>query len=290
MSHRPISDKKQALLDEKNNSPLQVGEQVSVFGKCFYDSQAGKIVNCWIHSVVSDDEIYVYQGDDKPKPHLQKYKISKSDIFSRNLYNIGVDPFDRSAMDVRPVAFTLESIIFNIDILDKEDENDLYKIDNVTVREFNWNPYIYGKDGTKHYYQRDFVWSLEEKQLLIESIYQNIDCGKIIVRKRGFDELKTMYKNGERELFFKDIVDGKQRLNAMKGFLLCEYPDMHGNYYSDLSNKAQREVIDHQLFSYAEMPEDSKDASVIKQFLKLNFAGVPQSKEHIEYVKSLQKV
>jgi hypothetical protein len=35
------------------------------------------------------------------------------------------------------------------------------------------------------------------------------------------------------------------------------------------------------------MREDSLDKDVIYQFLKLNFAGVPQSKEHIGFVKNI---
>ena len=70
--------------------------------------------------------------------------------------------------------------------------------------------------------------------------------------------------------------------------MLDEFPDMHGNFYSDLSFMSQHKFTSHQLLSYAEMPEDSNDEDVIRQFLKLNFAGVPQSKEHIEFVKSLQ--
>ena len=44
-----------------------------------------------------------------------------------------------------------------------------------------------------------------------------------------------------------------------------------------------------ELFAYAEMDEDATDDMVLSQFLKLNFAGVPQSKEHIEYVKEISK-
>ncbi len=151
----------------------------------------------------------------------------------------------------------------------------------------NWNPYIYGKDCSKYYYQRPFVWSVEDNQLLIESIYQGIDCGKILVRKHSWKSIEKKANNGETELSFKDIVDGKQRLNAVKGFLLNEYPDLRGNYFNDLSFVAQNKITNNQLFSYSEMGEDVNDETVLKQFLKLNFAGVPQSKEHIEFVKSL---
>lgn len=97
-----------------------------------------------------------------------------------------------------------------------------------------------------------------------------------------------MQAKGETELSFNDIVDGKQRLNAARNFILGKYPDANGNYFADLSSYSQYKFTEHQLFTYAEMPEGTKDEDVLHQFLKLNFAGVPQSKEHIEFVKSLQ--
>ena len=62
---------------------------------------------------------------------------------------------------------------------------------------------------------------------------------------------------------------------------------MHGNYHKDLSDQAQRRLLNHQLFSYAELPENTPDVEILRQFLRLNFSGVPQSQEHLEYVKSL---
>ncbi len=97
-----------------------------------------------------------------------------------------------------------------------------------------------------------------------------------------------MQAKGETDLSWNDIVDGKQRLNALVGFINNEFTDSYGNYYADLSNSSQHDVTNHQLFSYAEMPDNTKDEDVIKQFLKLNFTGVPQSREHIDFVKSLQ--
>lgn len=287
---RPISESRQKMLDAKNNSPLSVGERVSVLEKAVgsYKKDTDKSCTCTISSL--DDGITVYIGVERDKnKHTKFYQITKEDIVGRDLLHIGANPFEENVGDIRPVAFSFDSILFQLDVLgNKRDQNDRYDIEGMKIEEANWNPFIYGKDCKKQYYQRPFVWSVEDKQLLIESIYQNIDCGKILVRKRGWEELRKMQSNGEVELAWNDIVDGKQRLNAVKCFMQGEFKDLNGNYYSDLSFMSQNKFTNHQLFSYAEMPEKSKDEDVIKQFLKLNFAGVPQSKEHIEFVKSLQ--
>lgn len=94
-------------------------------------------------------------------------------------------------------------------------------------------------------------------------------------------------QKGGHELAFKDIADGKQKLHAVKSFIDGEYPDLNGNYYCDLSDQAQRKLVSNQLISYSELPENTKDEDVLRQFLRLNFAGVPQSQSHLDYIKSL---
>jgi len=286
---RPVSTKRQALLDAKNASPLQVGEQIVVFERAVskYAKDDTKTCTCTIESL-DNGVIVVFQGHPRDKrPNATLYTITQADIAGRDLFSIGANPFDESMNDIRPVAFSFDSIMFNLDVMGNDSTRNKYKIGEVLIKRANWNPYVYLADGTKKFYQRPLVWTLEDKQNLVESIYQNIDCGKILIRKRSFKELEAMGAKGETELAFNDIVDGKQRLDAVRGFIAGEYADMHGNYFADLSYKSQHKLTGHQLFSYAEMPENTPDDAVLKQFLKLNFAGVPQSTEHIEYIRSL---
>jgi hypothetical protein len=91
-------------------------------------------------------------------------------------------------------------------------------------------------------------------------------------------------ETGERHSW--DCVDGKQRFFAILEFLQNKYPDSHGNYWNDLSPKAQRRFLDFANLSYGELGENATDEDVIDNFLTLNFTGVPMSREHIEYVKS----
>ncbi len=290
MRSRPISDKQQKQIDDYNASPLIVGEVVlvdkSLISSYVRDVDKGKTEHCTIESL--DGGIFIFEGHARDRrPYHKAIQITESDIKGRyNVINIGANPFEESNNSIRPVAFSFDSILFGLDILgEKRIGREYYEMKGIKVSECNWNPYVYNKEGKKEYYQRDFVWTEKDKQLLVESIYQGIDCGKILVRKRGWKELEAMQAAGETELAFNDLVDGKQRLNAVKEFIEGKYSDMHGNYFSDLSAYSQNKFTNHQLFSYAEMPEFTRDSDVIKQFLKLNFSGVPQSVEHIEFVK-----
>lgn len=293
MSRRDIlregSKLRDELIEQFNNSEITVGENVVIPEKLISDYVRKKTntVTVEVKKVNKKTLIveHTYGGTHSP---VNTYKINKTDVVARNIRSIGANPIDKKHDTTRSVNFGLDSILFNLDVLgDKREGREIYKIKNIGIMDLNWNPFIYNKDGNKEYYQRDFCWSLEDKQLLIESIYRRIDCGKILIRKRSWKELELMAAKGETELSFNDLVDGKQRLNALREFIFGYFPDKYGNYYGDLSLEAQHEFVNHQLFSYSEMPENSKDEDVIFQFLKLNFTGVPQSKEHIDFVKDI---
>jgi|GEM_PF-5349452 len=279
MNYNKISERRQQYLDSLKGKPYEVGDWVLVpNGAIGERHEKEKLTYVKIESMSSD---WITASRFR-----RTYKIPATEIKGYADYCMGYNPIDRDGWDsVRSVAFTTDSILFMTKELDRGIHED-WDIEGCPLKEFNWNPYVY-VNGEKKYYQRDFVWTIEQKQMLIESLYQGVDCGKIIVRKRGYTELEQMFAKGERELYFNDIVDGKQRLNALITFIKGEYPDANGMYYSDLTPTAQNELQNNQFFSYAEMPEFSKDEMVLKQFLRLNFTGVPQSKEHIEYVKSL---
>lgn len=281
---REVSKKKAQQIEKFRNSKLKVSESIYVsIELCKNNYQFNKNDQYEILEINGEELTVVrrgYSSRETPK------KINIKDVRERfGVYNIGADPFNRKFQSVRPVAYQMESIIHNLE-LEEIKRDKPYEINGITTSEVNWNPFIYDKDGNKEYYQRDFVWTEKEEKLLIESIYKGIGCGTILIRKRSWEELEKMAANGETELSFNDIVDGKQRLNTIKRFINNEIVDSYGNYFSDLSNRAQNDFTNHQLFSYAEM-SDVTDEEVIYQFLKLNHAGIPQSQEHIDFVSNL---
>jgi hypothetical protein len=216
-------------------------------------------------------------------PFVKQYSSDRAVTEEYKKYTgyVGVNPFFKDTRRVQSINFTLESILH---ILRKEQE---YDILGTHIKASNENPFVF-VDGVQHHYQRPLVWTLKNKQLLLESIYNGVDCGKIVVRNRSWKELKHLQKDGHF-LAWRDIVDGKQRLNAILSFVNGDFADSSGNYYNDLSMQAQKRLTNHQLFSYAEIIEDSSDEEVLLQFLKLNFSGVPQSKEHLNFVKGLHE-
>lgn len=170
---------------------------------------------------------------------------------------------------------SLGSIVFS---LRQEDEVYTENRKGVKIKPYTNNPFV-EIGGERVYYQRPLVWSLEDKQNLIESIYNYNGCGLIVFRLRSPKWIEE--QTSEDTAAWIDIVDGKQRIDAILGFMNDDYPDKQGRYYSEFSGRAKSMFLDHQLFSYAEIKEDTPDEKVLEYFLKINTTGVAQDQNHL---------
>ncbi|MCA7023371.1 MULTISPECIES: DUF262 domain-containing protein [Stenotrophomonas] len=68
-------------------------------------------------------------------------------------------------------------------------------------------------------YQRKLVWTLEEKQRLIESILKKYPIPAVLVAER------------DGALGSYEIIDGLQRLHAIFSFIECSFPTLDGRYF-----------------------------------------------------------
>jgi hypothetical protein len=194
----------------------------------------------------------------------------------------GVNPFVGEMFDINFYHTDITTLLFKMNLNNNGEENT-----NETFRGINMNPYVYNQKGEREYYQRGLVWTLEQKQLLIDSIYNGIEIGKFLFRYNSWERLEEL-RMLEGKGYGMDCVDGKQRLNAIISFLRNEFPDSLGNYWSDLSQKAQSKFLHYRNLAYGEMQDGTTDKEVIKTFLTLNFTGVAMSKEHITFIKSIK--
>jgi hypothetical protein len=199
-----------------------------------------------------------------------------------------VNPFPKNPIRLQTYNYGLESILFNFNLLpESAKRGEPYVINNIKIGEINFNPYVYDNYGNKYFYQRELCWNLEDKQQLIQSIYDNIDIGGIVIRKHDIEKLEILANSGESNLSFADIVDGKQRLHTIVEFVNNQFPDSYGNHFEDFDNSAKLELYRSQLLKYSEMV--GNDKQTIEQFLKMNKLGVPQSSEHLNNVSGLLK-
>ena len=64
-------------------------------------------------------------------------------------------------------------------------------------------------------YQRKLVWSLSDKILFIDSLFQEFPIPNIMM---------VEYEDVEEKNNTYGIIDGLQRINAILSFMLCEFP------------------------------------------------------------------
>lgn len=120
-------------------------------------------------------------------------------------------------------------------------------------------------------YQRDYVWKQEDRDRLIDSLFRGKDIGRFIFVRNPYPQPD-------------EILDGKQRLDAMLGFFASAYP-FQGVYWDELS-KRDRYAIEGKSVQFAELnSEEVGEVGLLEAFLDVNEAGVPQTEAHLAKVR-----
>lgn len=260
--------------------PIQVGDSVYCKGLGLNNPELNQL-----HEVIKVDKDAVY---------IQQYGYNSltlvpMDKVSKDITRCGAYPFAKELrlnVQLQNIEGIMSGIGYDADTKRpfKRTRHEFFP----GIQEVCFNPMVIDKDGNEIEYQRGLVWNLEQKQLLIESIYNWVDIGKIVLRLRPFEWVEKRVKAGKLEhTAFKDVVDGKQRLNAIMEFIQCNFNDMCGNNWDDLSERAKKTFLNFSQVSYVQLDEDSTDADALRTFMSINHAGKPMSREHLEFVKSI---
>lgn len=145
-----------------------------------------------------------------------------------------------------------------------------------TMQNVDWDVYL---PTRKKNLQRGYVWTLEQKRELINSmlIRRHIPHCAIINIVDPNDRRKDIYQ----------IIDGKQRLSTMVDFYQNKFDiEIEGvcYYFRDLPSDYQI-AISHYNFRYyiVNEPYDTPmtDEQKVTWFSFINFAGTPQDEEHL---------
>jgi hypothetical protein len=223
------------------------------------------------------------------------FKITKERILGEGKPSpnyVGVTPFEEE-IPATSHHSNLESLMrefFNFNIKTQS----LYE--DSMIREggiINTDPYVELPDGTPFFYQRGKVWGLEEKQNLVDSIYNRIETGRVVVRKRDFKHLEKIKNSGDERkklnVSYLDLVDGKQRLLTLKEFFEGEFPDKNGNYFEDLSFDSQMDFRKTYI-NVTTLDQKCTDVAVLKTFLRNSTGGVAQEREHLKEIEKALKI
>lgn len=119
---------------------------------------------------------------------------------------------------------------------------------------YSW--YSDGKLLVNRRYQRKLVWTLEEKQKLIESILNKYPIPAILLAE----------KEGLPGTF--EIIDGLQRLHAIISFIELKYTTSDGVYFDALTFPTVKTKLDKEGFDFKTVNKtlDKKDVSILLDY------------------------
>lgn len=227
-----------------------------------------------------DEPTYHFNIGDKVRFGALKENIVDDILYDGKIYclrciatnnNYG-NPYDYETyrvtawMNIRPLNSGDSSFTKNKDVR-------LY-FSNSTVESLIFKYYNFGIDMNPDY-QRGYVWDYEDKELLIDSIFNNIDIGKFVLINTEDWQVTDLYY---------EILDGKQRLSTMIEFFENRLK-YKGKYYNDLSFDDQRTFKEHAI-SVAEV-KDCNKKDVLKYFLMLNRTGKSMDKSQLDKVENM---
>lgn len=122
-------------------------------------------------------------------------------------------------------------------------------------------------------YQRGYVWTAEDKERLLDSLFHGREIGRFIFVNNPYPQPD-------------EILDGKQRLTTLWEFFTSQIA-YKGVYWHELSPR-DRDRIEGRSIQYADLPGSRySKADLLRIFLELNAAGVPQTEEHLRHVRQM---
>lgn len=125
-------------------------------------------------------------------------------------------------------------------------------------------------------YQRGHVWTQEQQQAYVEYVLRGGEVSRtIIFNAPNWDDGKDT---------FIELVDGKQRLEAVRAFMRNDIPAF-GTYFKDFEDKFPTMNI---RFRFQVCCLKTR-AEVLDLYLKINAGGTPHSETELERVRKMLK-
>lgn len=120
-------------------------------------------------------------------------------------------------------------------------------------------------------YQRDLVWSLKQKQDLIMSVLIDNPIGDFVFKEVRINKGAT---------FHYSVIDGQQRINALREFVTNQFPMEDGRFFSNLLYWDQRRVFERRVMYYT-VPNASLEDE-IDIYLGRNKGGTAHTKKELD--------
>lgn len=137
------------------------------------------------------------------------------------------------------------------------------------------------------FYQRDYVWNLEQKRSYIENLF----LGKAVITPTFIQvEKPKELRKDFSDFDILEVLDGKQRLSTIFEFIENQFCLNDGIYFKNLNGKDKIELLFMDVKAIEILPRKFSNQLTNKQkielFLEINELGTKMSDEHIEKIKT----
>jgi len=116
-------------------------------------------------------------------------------------------------------------------------------------------------------WQRLEVWEQARKRAFVEGIFLGLGTGFYVAHQPDWDANGVKPMSGW-------LLDGQQRLSAIRDFVQDELTVFDGVRYSDLSLVQKRMRFLNNNFPYVEIPYTADENLLRELYMRLNFSGV----------------
>ena len=132
------------------------------------------------------------------------------------------------------------------------------------------------------FYQRDYVWSLEQKLAYIRAVFEKeIETKPTLILNYKYEEKHENLKRYE-------VLDGKQRLKTLFDLVEDKLILWNGKKFSELSFQDKKHILNHTI-RYTQIKKrdlgNLTEVEKVELFLEINELGTKMSDEHIKNIK-----
>lgn len=124
-------------------------------------------------------------------------------------------------------------------------------------------------------WQREEKWSLEQKIKFIEGVFLGLGTGTFVINGMEFQD------DGLAP-FAGWLLDGQQRLSAIRDFYAGLFPVFGDTYWSDIPLVEQRRRFLYVIFPCSEMSYTDDEDLLKEVYRRLNFSGTPHTLEDLD--------
>lgn len=121
-------------------------------------------------------------------------------------------------------------------------------------------------------WQRPEVWTVEQKRRFVEGAFLGFGCGYYVTNGFEFEH------DGTSAPMSGWLLDGQQRISAIRDFLNDELEVFGGVSYSSLTQPERLRLL-RTGFSCIELEYTSNEAVLKELYDRLNFSGTPHTSE-----------